>query len=62
MTEEQLEIAARKYCELTGQNADDLVEGPVVPSISVPRWRTYVPRIKQLWVVQEAILYALKMP
>ncbi len=60
MNDDQLELACRQYCRLTEQNADELVEGPVVPSVSVPRWTLYGPKIKQVWLVQEAIMFALK--
>lgn len=60
MSDEQLEIAARQYCRLTNQNADHLVNNPELPGTKVPRWMTYVPKIQQLWTVQEAIMFAMK--
>jgi hypothetical protein len=60
MTDAQLELASRQYCRLINQDADEMVEGANVPTVTVPRWTLYAPKIKQVWVVQEAIMFALK--
>jgi|688.fasta_scaffold1333883_2 hypothetical protein len=67
LTEAQLEIAARKYCELAGLNPDEQVghgaepdESGVVLDVMLysPRWKRVAIKIAQYDIVRVCIAFA----
>ena len=60
LTEHQLEIAARKLCELSGKNPDEQIEYLQGHMYKPPliRWEMALNAITQNLQVQQAIAYA----
>jgi hypothetical protein len=71
MTPLQLETACRRYCHLTKQDADEMVPHGAEPDangnvpmvlLHSPRWTLYAPKIQQVYLVQECIMFAMLPP
>ena len=71
MTEKQIEVAARKFCEMLGLDPDarvghgvDVEDGytGLVPAVAIysPQWTRYAREIKRAAMMQDAIAAALQ--
>lgn len=69
MTNKQLEIAARKYCELTGLDPEAFVQGPCptdksgmvyLVNTQEKTWRSVARRIKDVDLMNQAMQFAIE--
>lgn len=66
LTDEQLESAARHYCEMVGVNPDEMVElRPEVGDSSIKsgsRWRFIAREVLKHWLIDESIRKSRQSP
>jgi hypothetical protein len=68
MTEQQIEAAARKLCEIRGIDPDLLMSHGAPPSdhgyvpmvlLHTPAWRMYVSEVRKFWEMAQAVDFAV---